>query len=61
MNNKITVTLQAEISNYLYNQINKLLEKGDFLDMDDFISVAIATFIADYDNWKLKNNEENNI
>jgi hypothetical protein len=59
MNNKITVTLQAEVSNYLYNQINKFLENGDFLDMDDFVNVALAAFIANYDNWKLKNNEEN--
>jgi hypothetical protein len=61
MNNKITVTLQAEISTYLYNQINKFLERGDFLDMDDFVNVAIASFMDDYDTWKLKNNEENNI
>ena len=59
MNDKITVTLQVEISNYLYNQINKFLEKGDFLDMDDFVNVALASFIADYDTWKLRNNEKN--
>jgi hypothetical protein len=45
---KKTVTLNAEIPPYLNRKMKDILATGDFIDVDDFVTVALTYFISSY-------------